>query len=186
MKRAFIIHGYTGHPTKNWFPWLKGELEQHGYQVEVPAMPHADAPQLDEWLPYLGKCIGQPDRDTYLIGHSLGCITILRYLESLPEGEQIAGTVLVAGFSRKIHFHELDNFFEQPLDYSKCAAATQAITCINSTNDPHVPLEEGEVLRDKLGAKLIVIENGGHLNEKFGYTQLQIVLDEVLNFPHLD
>ena len=35
----FILHGTEGHPGENWFPWLKQELEQKGYNVIVPQFP---------------------------------------------------------------------------------------------------------------------------------------------------
>ena len=28
MKRAFIIHGWGGHPEERWYPWAKNELEK--------------------------------------------------------------------------------------------------------------------------------------------------------------
>jgi predicted alpha/beta hydrolase family esterase len=179
-KRAIIIHGYAGYPNENWFQWLKDELKKKEFEVFIPAMPNTNTPQLREWLPTLRSIVGEPDNLTYLIGHSLGSITILRHLESLKEGQQIGGAVLVAGFSRPIHITELNNFFEIPLDYEKCRIAAGTIICINSDNDEHVPLEEGEVMRDKLGAKLIVIPNGGHLNQKAGFTELPIVTEEIL------
>ncbi len=92
--------------------------------------------------------------------------------------------VLVAGFSVPIHFTELNNFFATPLDYEQCRTAAGAITVINSDNDEHVPLENGEVLKEKLGAKLIVYEKGGHLNEKAGFKELPIVLDELLEIAN--
>lgn len=179
-KRAIIIHGYTGHPDKNWFPWLKKELEQKGFEVHVPAMPHTDAPQLVEWLPTIQSVVGKPDTKTYLVGHSLGCITILRYLESLKENQRIGGAVLVAGFSRPIHFTELNNFFETPLGYEKCRNAAAAIHCINSDNDEHVPLEDGQIMRDRLGANLTVLHNAGHINQKSGFTEVPVVRDAIL------
>ncbi len=179
-KRAIIIHGYTGHPEKNWFPWLKRELETKGFEVSVPAMPHANAPQLSEWLPTLQSVISEPDEETYLIGHSLGGITILRYLETMKENQKIGGALLVAGFSRPIHFTELNNFFGTPLDYEKCRRSARSIVCINSDNDEHVPLEDGEIMRDKLSAKLIVVPNAGHLNQKSGYAQLPLAFKELL------
>jgi predicted alpha/beta hydrolase family esterase len=180
MKKIVIIHGYAGYPDKNWFPWLKEELESRGCKVTAPAMPHTDAPQLQEWLPCLQEVIGTPDSETYLVGHSLGCMTALRYLESLPRGSKIGGALLVAGFSRPIHFSELNNFFATPLDYAKCKESAGTITCINSTNDEHVPWVEGEIMRDKLGAKLIALENGGHINQSAGFNELPIALEEVL------
>lgn len=184
-KRVIIIHGYHGNPNKNWFPWLKAELERRDFEVLVPAMPIADVPQLKVWLPTLQELAGVPDQNTYLVGHSLGCITILRYLESLAEGQQVGGAVLVAGFSQPIHLTELNNYFETPLDYQKCRQAALAITCINSDNDHHVPLEQAKIMRDQLGAKLVVVENGGHLNEKAGFTELPIVLQELLDIANL-
>ena len=43
-KRAFIIHGWDGYPEEGWFPWLKAELEQRGFTVEIPSMPHPAEP----------------------------------------------------------------------------------------------------------------------------------------------
>ncbi len=119
MKKVYIIHGYTGYPDKNWFPWLKLELEKLGIQVFVPAMPHTEAPQYSEWLAYLQSLVQKPDSDTYFVGHSLGCITILQYLNNLSAPIKIGGAVLVAGFSTPIHLTELNSFFGVPLDEVK-------------------------------------------------------------------
>lgn len=51
---------------------------------------------------------------------------------------------------------------------------------INSDNDPYVPLAHGETLRDELGAKLIVIPKGGHLNTGNGHFEFPVVLEEIL------
>lgn len=51
---------------------------------------------------------------------------------------------------------------------------------INSDDDPYVPLRHGEILRDKLGAELIVVPKGNHLNESAGFTKLPIVLKSLL------
>jgi predicted alpha/beta hydrolase family esterase len=78
MKRAIIVHGFKGKPDTNWKPWLKAELEANGFIVDVPGMPNTDAPQLEEWVATLRQIIGEfTSDDIYLIGHSLGCITIL-------------------------------------------------------------------------------------------------------------
>ena len=51
---------------------------------------------------------------------------------------------------------------------------------VNSDNDPYIPMEHGEILRDKLGAKLIVIPNGEHLNAGNGFFEFPLVFEEVL------
>ena len=45
MKRVFIIHGWTGKPEGDWFPWLKQELETKGFQVQIPEMPDTEKPK---------------------------------------------------------------------------------------------------------------------------------------------
>ncbi len=80
MKRVIIIHGWEGKPESNWFPWLRNELEKRGVKVEVPEMPDTDHPKESEWVPHLANIIDTPDEHTVLVGHSLGGITILRYL----------------------------------------------------------------------------------------------------------
>jgi predicted alpha/beta hydrolase family esterase len=88
MKRAIIVHGFKGKPGTNWKPWLKRELEDKGFRVNVPEMPHTQTPQLKEWVDKLTETISLYESDDiFLIGHSLGCITILKYLETL-NGDQ--------------------------------------------------------------------------------------------------
>ncbi|MDL2341653.1 MAG: alpha/beta hydrolase [Patescibacteria group bacterium] len=180
MKRVIIVHGYTGYPDKNWFPWLKSELEKLGVKVYVPAMPNTDAPQLIEWLPYLQQEVGLPTTETYLVGHSLGCPTILRYLESLTENEQVGGALLVAGFAEPLpNLPELNSFTENYWSDEKVKAHTKQLAIINSDDDPAVPLINGEHVRDRFDAELILVQNAGHINEKSGYFQVPFVLDKL-------
>ena len=175
MVRIVIIHGWEGKPSSNWFPWLREELETRGVTVEVPQMPNTEHPKKNEWVSYLSNVIGEPDVHTFLIGHSLGGITILRYLESL-EGKRIGGAVLVAGFSQSLPnrkaFVELDTFFTAPVNFARVRrSVTKQFIAIHSDNDPYVPILNGEIFREKCGAKLIIIHNGGHLNASDGYVQ---------------
>lgn len=59
-KRVFIIHGWDGYPEEAWFPWLKSQLEQAGFTVEVPAMPQPDEPTIEAWVPKLAEVVGEP------------------------------------------------------------------------------------------------------------------------------
>lgn len=77
-KRVFLIHGWEGYPEEGWRLWLKKELEQRGFKVIMPAMPDTATPTMEKWVPFLTQIVGNPDEQTYFIGHSLGCITILR------------------------------------------------------------------------------------------------------------
>jgi len=179
MKRVFIIHGYTGYPDTNWFPWLKNELEKLNISVFIPSMPNTKNPQLREWLPYLQQQVGTPDRNTYFIGHSLGCITILKYIESLPENTKIGGALLIAGFINPIHFSELNNFFPKPLNDEKIKRNVIKIININSDNDHHVPLVQADEIKNRLNSEMIIIHNGGHLNDKAGFEEFPLLLEKL-------
>ena len=96
MKRVFLIHGWSGNPKEPWFVWIKKELEKRNFKVTIPKMPNPDYPKIDVWVNFLKRVIKNPDKNTYLIGHSIGCQTILRYLEKL--NKKIGGCVFVAGF----------------------------------------------------------------------------------------
>jgi predicted alpha/beta hydrolase family esterase len=180
--RVIIIHGWEGSPQRNWFPWLKTELEKASCEVLAPLMPNADHPKLSEWLEFLKQTIGEADERTYFVGHSLGVMAILRYLEAQDDGKTVGGAVLVAGFSEAIGYGELKSFFEVPLDYEKVKQAAKRFSAINSDNDPYVSLKSGEILRDRLGAELTIIKNGGHLNTDAGCFELPAVLEKLNGF----
>ena len=95
-KRVFIVHGWSGSPYKDWIPWLKSELQTRGFEAYAPEMPDPDEPDIAEWVHMLKMSVGKPDRNTFFVGHSIGCQTILRFLETLGEGEETGGAVLVA------------------------------------------------------------------------------------------
>lgn len=165
MKRAVIVHCWSGTPDYCWYLWVKHQLEAKGFTVDVPAMPETNNPKLRLWLPKLVETIGEPNEVTYLIGHSIGVGTILRYLESLPKGRRLGGAVLVAGFTNDLGFEELANFYQTPLHFDKIrASAAHGFVNIHSDNDQYVPLENSTILKEKLGGEAIVLHNKGHFS----------------------
>ena len=139
-------------------------------------MPNADFPKMDEWISHLQKIVGEPDEKTYFVGHSLGVTAILCYLESLENRKKIGGAILVAGVAKSIGIEELENFFGKPFDYKKIKSSAKHFVVINSDNDPYVPVKHGEILRDKLGAKLIIIPKWqNHLNAGNGFFEFPLV-----------
>src|SRR4030067_1715780 len=111
-KRLIIVHGWEGDPEEGWFPWLKTEMEKRGWEGSVPAMPNSAEPKQARWLPYLQTVVGKVDKNTFMVGHSLGCITILRFLEQLPKKESIGGAILVAGVDNPLKDKEIKKLLE--------------------------------------------------------------------------
>lgn len=181
MKRAFIIHGYVGAPNDAWKPWLKESLEERGFVVAAPQMPDPDQPKLSRWVRTIEDVVGSPDPDCYFVGHSLGCATILRYLESLPEGGRVGGCVFVAGFAAS-HKPEFETFFQSPIDWDKVRAACNKYVAVYSDNDVWVSLRNSETFEAELGAKVFVEQFKGHFGADDGITELPVALDAILEF----
>ncbi len=180
MKRAIIVHCWEGNPNYAWYPWLKTELEKLGYQVTVPAMPDPDPPKLATWLPHLQQVIGEPDDELVLIGHSIGTVTIMRYLESLESG-QIDKAIFVAAFTDQLGFVELENFFETRLDFAKIKPkAKNGFVVIQSDNDPFVSAQYGERLKAELDAKLVIKHHAGHMSGPVDDEESCLELPEVI------
>jgi hypothetical protein len=188
MKRVFIIHGWEGSPESDWLPWLKSKLEKKGFKVFVPAMPNPNTPEIKSWLTTLKKAVGTPDKETYFVGHSVGCQTILRYLGKLPAKTKVGGAVFVAGWFSLTHAAMPDEeskeiakpWLEIPIDFAKVSEKTKNMTAIFSDNDPYVPFEENKKLFGKFCSKIIVEKGKGHMNEESKTYELPSALNAVL------
>lgn len=187
-KRVFIIHGWDGYPDEGWFPLLKKDLEQKGFQVIIPSMPDPANPKIDSWVPYLTKIVDMVDENTFFVGHSIGCQTILRFLEKLSPGKKIGGAIFVAGWFtlKNLETDEEKNiakpWLETPIDLEKVKFHTNKFITIFSDDDPVVPISNKELFEKHLGAKTIVEHNKGHFGDDSGIKELPIVLDAILSF----
>lgn len=182
-KHVIIVHGYKGKPETNWKPWLRQELEVKGMKVDVPEMPNTEYPIASEWVAVLAETVGKPTQDTYLIGHSLGCITILRYLETLDENNKIGGTILVAGFGERFPKYQNgshDTFFDHMLDWPHIRDYCNNFVAIHSEDDPGVNTEQLDLFEDKLGAKVLRKHGFGHFGSADGVFEIPLVRDELL------
>ena len=180
QKRVFIIHGWDGSPTNCWFPWLKNELEKKNFTVEVLSMPDPERPKINDWVNCLSDAVGEPDVNTYFVGHSMGCQTILRYIEKI--GKPIGGIVCVAGFFKLLYLTTDEEkeiakpWLETPIDFEKIKKQTDKIVAIFSDNDPDVDLINKELFEKNLGAKTLVEHNKGHFSDDAGIKELSSVL----------
>lgn len=184
--RAIIVHGWDGYPEEGWFPWLKQELRQRAYDVHVPHMPGADAPDIDTWVGHLTNLVGTPDAQTFFVGHSIGCQAILRYLATLSSDQMVGGAVFVAGFFTLTNMEDdtvqavAAPWLTRSIDYQKVLSVCPRITAIFSDNDRYVPLENAHMFAERLHAKIILQTKQGHFSGSVGMTELPVVLDEIL------
>lgn len=171
MKRIFLIHGWGGSPDGGWFSWLKKSLTEKGYTVVAPLMPDPETPKIEEWVAHLSEVVGEPDKDTYFVGHSVGCQTIIRYLETIAP-QKVGGAFFVAGWFnlKQLEGPEEEmvarSWIKTPIDFAKVKMTTKNFFALFSDNDPWVPTTEAELFRKNLGAEISVLQDKKHFNEE--------------------
>ncbi len=176
MKKVYLVHSRGAHPNDFWYPWVKSTLEQAGDVVNVPQMPNPDSPQKAAWLSALEARISEVDENTYLIGHSVGCQAILRFLDRLPPGNRCGGVVLVAGWVRFPNWEGrsqeqkaiLEDWLNPTLDLSKVADRSKHFIAIFSDNDEFVPKGNWAVCENELHAKILIKHAAGHFVHAIG------------------
>jgi predicted alpha/beta hydrolase family esterase len=184
MKHAVIVHGFKGAPDTNWKPWLKRELEAGGFRVDVPTMPDTEHPDVSAWVDMLARTVGGADaEEVYLIGHSLGCITILKYLESLGNQQKVKACVFVAGFSQRFDGYEggHDSFFAKSLDWEKVKSHCDTFIAVHSKDDQNVGFDQLKIFEDNLGAKAILVDGMGHFGSADGVFEVPLIKEVLVN-----
>ncbi len=185
-KRAIIVHGWGGSPEEGWFLWLERELTVRGFEVTVPSMPDPDRPRIAPWVQTLSDAIATPDDQLFLIGHSIGCQTILRYLQSAPS--PIGGAVLVAPWltlgmlGSEKNWKIAEPWLDTPIDDAAVRRVMPRSAAIFSSNDIFVSLENTKWFADRFGCKTTILGDLGHMSGDDHVTSLPIVLDTLLDW----
>ena len=190
-KRVFVVHGWDFNPNMNWYPSVKNSLESAGFEVKVLAMPDTSHPTIMEWVGKLAKEIDEVDEDTFFVGHSIGCLAILKFLESqVVDSEVAGGCVFVAPwFSLTDAATPDDNYktIARPwlnlidsLDFEGINARSLGFTCLFSDDDPYVPLSNLKLFEEKLGATVILLSGKSHFDEETaGVRELPEVVEKI-------
>ncbi|MGL6234671.1 MAG: RBBP9/YdeN family alpha/beta hydrolase [Segniliparus sp.] len=179
--RIFIVHGYSAGAGDHWFPWLADELRSKGHEVEVVGLPTPAEPVREEWEKALASRVGPVGADTAFVTHSLGTITVLRYLASLQTPWRAGGLVLVSGFTGPLEaLPQLDEYLAEDLDPAPLRDRLGAVSAIYSDNDEYVPPSATRKLAEALGAASTVVPGAGHFLGADGHTALPEALEAVL------
>jgi len=169
MNTVYLIHGWGGSPTSEpWFDWLSKSCSEQGLTLVAPKMPDSDRPVIASWLNKLKEIV--EDKSCYFVGHSIGCQAILRFLEKAPFSAQ--GIVLVAPWM-KLDAQTLEEeelaiakpWVETPINFKVIRKKTKKVLCIFSDNDPYVSLDEAQILKKELSAKIVIKKHEKHFNK---------------------
>lgn len=159
-KNILILHGWNASPEDHWFVVAKEKWQKKGLEVSVPNMPGNYFPKLDEWLKIIESY--KPDESWTLIGHSLGGVAILKYLENAEK--PVGKAILIATPFAAMHFGALDNFFEGGFNWEQIKKNVKTIDIVNEDNDPAVPSEHGQKYAQNLGGNLHTVSGYTHFH----------------------
>jgi len=180
MKKTnvIIVHGAYGHPEENWFGWLKRELNKMDVECLVPQLPTPHGQTMNAWMEVFFQSVGQKiNQQTILIGHSLGAVFILRWLEQCRC--HVAKTILVGAFLGKVNQPKFDfineSFFQTSFNWENIKAKCKEFICYHGMNDVYVSRQQFDFIANNLRAKKIIVAGAGHFNAASGY----------VTFPHI-
>ncbi|MBD5806811.1 RBBP9/YdeN family alpha/beta hydrolase [Limosilactobacillus walteri] len=176
MTKAYLIHG-TSTRDDDWFPWL-AEAAKPSIEIDRLWLPNPYHPIQSEWDQAVDHQI-EPHDGIILIAHSLGCITALRYLEH----QQIKSVrlLLVGAFDKTLpNYPQLDEFMLPAPNYQQIISKISKATVITAKDDPIAPYKNSIEVANKIRAKLIVLENGGHFLSSDGFTNFPLALKELI------
>jgi hypothetical protein len=179
-RRASIIHGYGASPEDHWFGWLAGRLGADGIPTTVPALPNSQDPDPAQWTEAVRTGLGTPDEHSIVVAHSLGCLTVLRHLRSLPAPWHLGTLVLVSGFVDPLPaLPQLDSYIADGCDVEGLGNRVGRLRIFRSDTDPYVPPGHTDRLAELLGVSPEVVPGAGHFLASDGVTSLPEVLDAI-------
>lgn len=160
MKNAIIIHGTGDEPGMFWFPYVRNYLESKSCSVWAPQMPHADCPNIQEWLPFVLDQ-GSFSDETILIGHSAGSQLILSILEHIDS--HVKQSILVSGYAQSLRLTP-DSEERGSFNWEAIKLKCRHFVFITSDNDPwECDDTQGRLMLDHLGGILIIPKGEGHM-----------------------
>lgn len=160
-KNILILHGWDASAENHWFLKAKEKWQKLGSRVEVPELPGGYYPKKDEWLKIIESF--RPDSSWILIGHSLGGVAILKYLEIAKK--PIAQAILIATPFNEMEFSPIKNFFDNGFNWEKIKKNCPKFDIVNEDNDSVVPLEHGEKYSQSLDSRLHTLAGYTHFHE---------------------
>lgn len=184
MKKIYLVHCWDGTSSDGWYLWLEEKINDQNIKLFKFDMPNTANPKIEEWVDYLNSKVDLLNEETYFIGHSIGCQTILRYLET-KEITKIGGILFVApwldllpeAIEDEDSYNTAQPWINTPIDFEKVKQFTNNISCIFSDNDYFVSIEQEKEFRNKLNAKTVIVNNKGHISQDDDVYELQEILD---------
>ena len=164
--KYLLLHGRHGGSQRDFFPWLRNELEALGHQVYSPDLPNTEDPKVEEQADFIIKNF-KIGPDTVIIGHSLGGAVALNILEKVSR--KVAKVVFVDSliypkFNDKRRL-DLERNFHWKFNFEKIKKLSDEFVDLADQNFPIIPKEQFEEKNKLLNTRLLYVKpNADHFN----------------------
>ena len=178
---VIIFHGHNSDPEDHWFPWLQAELEKLKLGVFVPKLPKDTDQTPEKFAEFFETIKDKINKDTILIGHSLGGSMIMHALAHIDT--PVAGSIFVGSFGKSFNDENEDAQkcaeFVKNIAWKKVRKNAGNIKIIASTNDPFIPVDVSVHLGTMLQEPVHFYDGAGHFMESNGYEKFPKLLDYI-------
>ena len=180
MKKFYLIPGWGA--NSNYFKELKIYLENNKIKAETFDMPDTNNPKIELWIEFLKNRIKNIDKNAYFVGHSIGCQTIMRFLETLPENVKVGGAYFIAGWFTLKGLDDYEKKIAKPwletnINFDKIIKHTNNFIALFSDDDPVVPLDNASLFKERLKAKIDIMKNKEHFDSFNDFNEFEKILN---------
>lgn len=196
IETVILVPGVPGNSPRHWQKWLADQCMEHGLKTFYPQLhPERDNLRLSVWLRTLERVVShiRDLESTALVGHSVGCMTILQLLENIVQTDEIRLAILVSPSSLSsadINVPNFRSFFKGLISDGKLdAVKIQRIKnrileshVFASDNDLLVDENDARILAADLCARFHLIPGAGHMGDASGRTEFPEIL-RLLTMP---
>jgi hypothetical protein len=186
----FIVPRWAGRPDTDFYLWLESQIREARQgitSVRTLDMPNPAQPTIEAWVGALAKAVGPtPEPSTLLMGHSVGCQTVIRYLATLPPGRVIDGVLLVAAWwDVDKPWESIVPWIETPVDLARVRAAARRFVVLQSDNDPFTAdhARNRRLWEERLGAEVVLAPGARHFNNPREPAVLETLLSRFGSSP---
>jgi uncharacterized protein len=156
------IPGLRNSDHKHWQTIWEHEFPEDFFRV---IQADWERPNCNEWTARLEEALKQYDhKQLILIGHSVGCVTIIKWFEKY--GHKIKGALFVApsDVDKPGYPSYITGF--SPMPAYRLPFPTIVVA---STDDHVVDIDRARSFADTWGSEYVELVNAGHIESKSGY-----------------
>jgi len=178
MNTLYLVDGFGGSPEINWLSNLE-KCYKDSFDTKKVKYTNSNVADVKVWDEDLDRNIYNP-QNAYFICHSLGCITLLRYI--LRNNIRIKGAIFVSGFAESIvDYPQFDDYMKN-IDLEKIKHLVGISFVISARTDRIIDWQITNNLSHEMEIPFILLPDGGHFTSTEGVIEMPSVKSVVNTF----